>query len=135
MVATCWRWVQLGGEEDDHGAGRASVNGGTFHTAGQKPLAAARGAGRYARSLGNASDRVEGGPTYIINRWTGHASITDDNDECRRWARLVAGIRGDLIAVSEESPGTFIGRTSVSTAELFGQQTILFPSHYGGEFG
>jgi pimeloyl-ACP methyl ester carboxylesterase len=40
-----------------------------------------------------------------------------------------------LIAVGEESMGTFTGRTSVATAELLGQQPIVFPSHHGGFVG
>jgi pimeloyl-ACP methyl ester carboxylesterase len=44
-----------------------------------------------------------------------------------------------VIVVGEESSGTFTGRTSVATAELLGQQAIVFPSHHcgflGGEFG
>jgi pimeloyl-ACP methyl ester carboxylesterase len=37
-----------------------------------------------------------------------------------------------VIAVGEESRNTFTGRTAVSTAELLGQQAIVFPSHHGG---
>jgi pimeloyl-ACP methyl ester carboxylesterase len=40
-----------------------------------------------------------------------------------------------VIAVGEESLGTFTGRTSVATAELLGQQAIVFPSHHGGFLG
>jgi pimeloyl-ACP methyl ester carboxylesterase len=40
-----------------------------------------------------------------------------------------------VIAVGEESEGTFTGRTSVATAELLGQQAIVFPSHHGGFLG
>src|SRR3954454_19929454 len=40
-----------------------------------------------------------------------------------------------VIAVGEESDGTFAGRTAVATAELLGQQATVFPSHHGGEFG
>ncbi len=44
-----------------------------------------------------------------------------------------------VIAVGEESLGTFTGRTSVATAELLGQQAAVFPSHHvgfmGGEVG
>jgi pimeloyl-ACP methyl ester carboxylesterase len=44
-----------------------------------------------------------------------------------------------VIAVGEESLGTFTGRTSVATAELLGQQAAVFPSHHvgfmAGEFG
>ncbi len=40
-----------------------------------------------------------------------------------------------VIAVGEESEGTFTGRASVATAELLGQQATLFPSHHGGFVG
>ena len=40
-----------------------------------------------------------------------------------------------VIAVGEESLGTFTGRTSVATAELLGQQATVFPSHHGGFIG
>jgi pimeloyl-ACP methyl ester carboxylesterase len=52
---------------------------------------------------------------------------------------LVAAPTRIVIAVGEESEGTFTGRTSVATAELLGQQATVFPSHHagfaGGEFG
>jgi pimeloyl-ACP methyl ester carboxylesterase len=62
----------------------------------------------------------------------------------RSWA--VSGYRPDIdavtaaptrvvIAVGEESLGTFTGRTSVATAELLGQQATVFPSHHGGFLG
>ena len=40
-----------------------------------------------------------------------------------------------VIAVGEESTGTFTGRTSVATAERLGQQAAVFPSHHGGFVG
>ena len=40
-----------------------------------------------------------------------------------------------VIAVGEESEGTFTGRASVATAELLGQQATVFPSHHGGFLG
>jgi pimeloyl-ACP methyl ester carboxylesterase len=40
-----------------------------------------------------------------------------------------------VIAVGEESEGTFTGRTAVATAELLGQQPTVFPSHHGGFLG
>jgi len=40
-----------------------------------------------------------------------------------------------VIAVGEESLGTFTGRASVATAELLGQQAAVFPSHHGGFLG
>lgn len=40
-----------------------------------------------------------------------------------------------VMAVGEESLGTFTGRTSVATAELLGQEATVFPSHHGGFVG
>lgn len=40
-----------------------------------------------------------------------------------------------VIAVGEESLGTFTGRTSVATARLLGQEATVFPSHHGGFMG
>jgi pimeloyl-ACP methyl ester carboxylesterase len=40
-----------------------------------------------------------------------------------------------VIALGEESMGTFTGRTSVATAERLGQQATVFPSHHGGFVG
>ena len=40
-----------------------------------------------------------------------------------------------VIAVGEESLGTFTGRAAVATAGLLGQQATVFPSHHGGFLG
>jgi pimeloyl-ACP methyl ester carboxylesterase len=40
-----------------------------------------------------------------------------------------------VVAVGEESVGTFTGRTSMATAELLGQEATVFPSHHGGFLG
>ena len=40
-----------------------------------------------------------------------------------------------VIAVGEESLGTFTGRSAVATAEVLGQQATVFPSHHGGFLG
>jgi pimeloyl-ACP methyl ester carboxylesterase len=48
---------------------------------------------------------------------------------------LVAAPTRIVIAVGEESAGTFTGRTSVATAERLGQQVSVFPSHHGGFVG
>jgi pimeloyl-ACP methyl ester carboxylesterase len=40
-----------------------------------------------------------------------------------------------VIAVGEESLGTFTGRSAVATAELLGQEATVFPSHHGGFLG
>ena len=48
---------------------------------------------------------------------------------------LLAAPTRVVIAVGEESAGTFTGRTSIAAAELIGQQAIVFPSHHGGFLG
>lgn len=40
-----------------------------------------------------------------------------------------------VLAVGEESAGTFTGRSAMATAELLGQQATVFPSHHGGFLG
>lgn len=50
-------------------------------------------------------------------------------------AALTAAPTRVVIAVGEESMGTFSGRTSVATAELLGQTATMFPSHHGGFMG
>jgi len=48
---------------------------------------------------------------------------------------LVAAPTRVVIAVGEESEGTFTGRTSVAAARLLGQRPAVFPSHHGGFVG
>jgi pimeloyl-ACP methyl ester carboxylesterase len=40
-----------------------------------------------------------------------------------------------VMAVGEESLGTFTGRSAVATAELLSQEATVFPSHHGGFLG
>jgi len=40
-----------------------------------------------------------------------------------------------VIAVGEESAGTYTARTSLATAEALGQEVTVFPSHHGGFMG
>jgi pimeloyl-ACP methyl ester carboxylesterase len=49
--------------------------------------------------------------------------------------RLLAAPTRIVIAVGEESLGTFTGRPAVATAELLGQEATVFPSHHGGFMG
>jgi pimeloyl-ACP methyl ester carboxylesterase len=48
---------------------------------------------------------------------------------------MVAAPTRIVLAVGEESAGTFTGRTSVATADLLGQRATVFPSHHGGFVG
>jgi pimeloyl-ACP methyl ester carboxylesterase len=47
-------------------------------------------------------------------------------------AALTAAPTRIVIAVGEESAGTFTARTSEATAALLGQKAAVFPSHHGG---
>jgi pimeloyl-ACP methyl ester carboxylesterase len=40
-----------------------------------------------------------------------------------------------VIAVGEESAGTYTARTALGTAALLGQEAVVFPSHHGGFLG
>ena len=48
---------------------------------------------------------------------------------------LASGSARVVIAVGEESKGTFTGRTALATADLLGQKATVFPSHHGGFVG
>ncbi|HET6870415.1 MAG TPA: alpha/beta hydrolase [Solirubrobacteraceae bacterium] len=48
---------------------------------------------------------------------------------------LVAAQTRVVIAVGEESEGTFTGRTSLAIADLLAQTPTVFPSHHGGFVG
>jgi pimeloyl-ACP methyl ester carboxylesterase len=48
---------------------------------------------------------------------------------------IVAARTRVVIAVGEESEGTFTGRTSLATAAMLGQRATVFPSHHGGFLG
>ena len=48
---------------------------------------------------------------------------------------LAAAPTNVVMAVGEESLGTFTGRATLATAELLGQQATVFPSHHGGFLG
>ncbi len=54
---------------------------------------------------------------------------------CPDFDLLVTAPTRIVIAVGEESTGTFTGRTSVATAALLGQRATVFPSHHGGFVG
>lgn len=50
-------------------------------------------------------------------------------------ARLEAAPTRVVIAVGEESAGTYTARTALGTAALLGQEATVFPSHHGGFLG
>jgi hypothetical protein len=54
---------------------------------------------------------------------------------CPDFEALAAAPTRIVIAVGEESVGTFTGRTSMATSALLHQQATVFPSHHGGFVG
>ena len=75
-----------------------------------------------------ADDGSRGDPLLSDRSWA-ITSYRPDVDA------LAAAPTRIVIAVGEESLDTFTGRTSVATAELLGQQAVVFPSHHGGFVG
>jgi len=73
-------------------------------------------------------DGTRGDPLLSDHSWA-ISSYRPDVDA------LVAASTRVVIAVGEESAGTFTGRTSVATADLLGQTPTVFPSHHGGFVG
>ena len=50
-------------------------------------------------------------------------------------ALLLAAPTRIVVAVGEESAGTYTARTAVGMAALIGQEAVVFPSHHGGFLG
>lgn len=73
-------------------------------------------------------DGVRGDPLLSDRSWA-VASYRPDFDA------LAAAPTRVVIAVGEESKGTFTERTSLATADRLGQQATVFPSHHGGFMG
>ena len=75
-----------------------------------------------------ADDGSRGDPLLSDRSWA-ITSYRPDVDA------LAAAPTRIVIAVGEESLDTFTGRTTMATAELLGQQAVVFPSHHGGFVG
>ncbi|MEO3817368.1 alpha/beta hydrolase [Plantactinospora sp. B24E8] len=67
-------------------------------------------------------------PLLSKNSW----AITDYRPDA---AVLTAALTRIVIAVGEESAGTYTARTSLGLAALLGQEATVFPSHHGGFLG
>jgi pimeloyl-ACP methyl ester carboxylesterase len=77
----------------------------------------------------SAEDDGRRGDPLLSDRSWAVSSYRPDFDSLRAAPTRI------VIAVGEESAGTFTGRTSVATAELMGQDATVFPSHHGGFMG
>ncbi|MEU4337104.1 alpha/beta hydrolase [Micromonospora lupini] len=67
-------------------------------------------------------------PLLSKNSW----AITDYRPDA---SVLTAAPTRIVIAVGEESAGTYTARTALGTAALLGQEAVVFPSHHGGFLG
>ncbi|SCG64359.1 alpha/beta fold hydrolase [Micromonospora humi] len=67
-------------------------------------------------------------PLLSKNSW----AVTDYRPDA---ARLTAAPTRIVVAVGEESAGTYTARTALGTAALLGQEAAVFPSHHGGFLG
>ncbi|WP_225853486.1 alpha/beta fold hydrolase [Micromonospora sp. AMSO31t] len=73
-------------------------------------------------------DGTRDDPLLSKNSW----AITDYRPDAEA---LTAAPTRIVIAVGEESAGTYTARTAVGTAALLGQEATVFPSHHGGFLG
>ncbi|MEK8106191.1 hypothetical protein NKG94_15285 [Micromonospora sp. M12] len=67
-------------------------------------------------------------PLLSKNSW----AVTDYRPDA---SLLSAASTRIVIAVGEESAGTYTARTALGTAALLGQEPVVFPSHHGGFLG
>ncbi|RZT77939.1 pimeloyl-ACP methyl ester carboxylesterase [Micromonospora violae] len=67
-------------------------------------------------------------PLLSKNSW----AITDYRPDARL---LTAAPTRIVVAVGEESAGTYTARTALGLAALLGQEAVVFPSHHGGFLG
>ncbi|MFJ6153456.1 alpha/beta fold hydrolase [Micromonospora profundi] len=67
-------------------------------------------------------------PLLSQNSWAITDYVPDAN-------ALTAAPTRIVIAVGEESAGTYTARTALGTAALLGQEAVVFPSHHGGFLG
>ncbi|MGK5673787.1 alpha/beta fold hydrolase [Micromonospora sp. URMC 106] len=81
-----------------------------------------------AFGLPSDDDGSRDDPLLSKNSW----AITDYRPDA---AALTAAPTRIVIAVGEETAGTYTARTAVATAALLGQEAVVFPSHHGGFLG
>jgi hypothetical protein len=75
-----------------------------------------------------ADDGTRDDPLLSKNSW----AVTDYRPDADALAAAPTRI---VVAVGEESAGTYTARTALGTAALLGQPAVLFPSHHGGFLG
>jgi pimeloyl-ACP methyl ester carboxylesterase len=78
--------------------------------------------------MSTGDDGTRDDPLLSKNSW----AISDYRPDA---GLLTAAPTRIVIAVGEESAGTYTARTAIGTAALLGQQATVFPSHHGGFLG
>ncbi|RAO43113.1 alpha/beta fold hydrolase [Micromonospora saelicesensis] len=73
-------------------------------------------------------DGTRDDPLLSQNSW----AITDYRPDA---SVLTAASTRIVVAVGEESAGTYTARTALGLAALLGQEAVVFPSHHGGFLG
>lgn len=73
-------------------------------------------------------DGTRDDPLLSQNSW----AITDYQPDA---GLLTAAPTRIVVAVGEESAGTYTARTALGMAAVLGQQPVVFPSHHGGFLG
>ncbi|MFI7218022.1 alpha/beta fold hydrolase [Micromonospora maritima] len=78
-----------------------------------------------AFGLSTEDDGTRNDPLLSQHSW----AVTDYRPDA---GRLTAASTRIVVAVGEESAGTYTARTAAGTAALLGQEPTVFPSHHGG---
>ncbi|MFI7070806.1 alpha/beta fold hydrolase [Micromonospora sediminicola] len=78
-----------------------------------------------AFGLSTEDDGTRDDPLLSQNSW----AVTDYRPDA---GRLTAAPTRIVVAVGEESAGTYTARTAAGTAAVLGQEATVFPSHHGG---
>ncbi|GAA3779291.1 alpha/beta fold hydrolase [Micromonospora maritima] len=78
-----------------------------------------------AFGLSTEDDGTRDDPLLSQHSW----AVTDYRPDA---GRLTAASTRIVVAVGEESAGTYTARTAAGTAALLGQEATVFPSHHGG---
>ncbi|PWR04934.1 alpha/beta hydrolase [Micromonospora acroterricola] len=78
--------------------------------------------------MSTEDDGTRDDPLLSKNSW----AITDYRPDADL---LTAAPTRIVVAVGEESAGTYTARTALGSAALLGQEAVVFPSHHGGFLG
>ncbi len=78
--------------------------------------------------MSNDDDGTRDDPLLSRHSW----AVTDYRPDAALLAKAPTRV---VVAVGEESAGTYTARTAAGMAALLGQEAVVFPSHHGGFIG